>query len=131
MELYQKTTRFVEDLLSSSSTKDIEALNLLRNNVLNAINDAFNEQLGRPSGIVQYLAADSITTEIVDIETGLCFRRNLPMRYEETGNGISLIGEDVSGEETQISFLSEAAYEKIVDITGNGINSPRCDGHDA
>ena len=125
MDLHEKCVEFVKDIDISS----MDELNAVRENVFNLLNDLFNEKISTQSGIFSYIAADSVVMEVIDGETNVCFRRKLPLRYEETGNGVSLIGEDITGKNSQISFLSEAAYEKIKDITGKGPNSPRCGGH--
>jgi len=125
VDLNEKCAAFVKDIVTSG----VDELNAVRKNVFDLLSDLFNEKISTQSRIFNYIAANSIVVEVIDEETKVCFRRELPLRYEETGNGVSLIGEDITGKSSQISFLSEAAYEKIKDLTGKGPSSPRCGGH--
>ena len=129
MNLRDKCASFVDEITNGISHEEVSGLDSLRKNVLELIVDSFNKHVNANTGVLNYIAADSAVVEVVDNETGLCFRRELPLRYEETGNGVSLIGEDISGNDSQISFLSEAAYEKIKDMVGKGPDAPNCDGH--
>ncbi|HWR41712.1 hypothetical protein [Sporomusa sp.] len=72
------------------------------------------------------IEADSIIVEVIDKNTGKMFRRNLPVNYLETDNGIVLSGETIDGSPSQINFLSEAALAKINELLGKGPDSPRC-----
>ena len=127
MNLREKCEAFVRDVADMSNL-EADELNIVRINVLNMINDLFNERVnaGSDTVAIDYIASNMAIVEVIDHETALCFRRELPLRYEETGNGVSLIGEDISGMDTQISFLSDAAYEKIKEMTGKGPDVPRC-----
>lgn len=129
MDLQEKCEAFVREIASECNFDETDQLLDVRKNVFDLLCGIFNEKTGNKTEILQYIAADSAIVEIVDQETGLCFRRELPFRYEETGNGVSLIGEDISGNASQISFLSEAAYEKIKDFTGSGPDTPKCGEH--
>ncbi len=77
---------------------------------------------------IEKIKAQSVIVEVSDQETGKLFRRNLPLNYLETDNGIILSGETSDGNPSDIVFLSDTALEKINDLTGNGPDSPRC-GH--
>jgi hypothetical protein len=68
--------------------------------------------------------ATVVTLEVVDSKTGRIFKRTLPLEYLENSNGILLKGEDISGRPSQISFLSEFALQKTLDIIGRGSDSP-------
>lgn len=73
------------------------------------------------------IEANSITVEIVDKESGRTFRRDLPIKYLETDNGIILSGETLSGVPCEIALLSDTAVARVVDVTGRGPDSHRCD----
>ncbi len=73
------------------------------------------------------IEADSITVEIVDKESGKTFRRNLPIKYLETDNGIILSGETLTGAPCEIALLSDTAVARMIDVTGHGPDSHRCD----
>ncbi|MCM0758436.1 MULTISPECIES: hypothetical protein [Sporomusa] len=77
--------------------------------------------------LLEKIEADWITIEVIDKTTGKTFRRNLPVRYLETDNGVALFGETLEGKPAQIHFLSEAALAKINDLTGKGPDCARCD----
>lgn len=72
------------------------------------------------------IEADSVTVEITDKNTGKVFRRNLPITYLETANGLLLSGETMDGSPSQIAFLSETAISKISDLCGKGPDSSPC-----
>jgi len=73
------------------------------------------------------IEADTVIVEVIDNKTGKIFRRNLPIKYIETDNGIRLFGETIEGNPSQIAFYSETAMTKINELLGNGPNAPRCD----
>lgn len=73
------------------------------------------------------IEADSVVIEIIDNTTKKIFRRNLPLQYVETDNGIRLSGETIDGNATQIAFFSDTAITKINDLLGMGPDTPRCD----
>jgi len=72
------------------------------------------------------IEADLITAEIVDNNTGKLYRRQLPVKYFETGNGVVLSGETIEGNISEIAFLSEAALAKLNDLFGKGPDVPHC-----
>lgn len=85
-----------------------------------------------PLGAVHSLdiiEADAITVEIVDKHTGKKYRRDLPVRYFETANGVILEGETPGGDPARISLFSEAALARLSDLFGKGPDTPRCGGH--
>ena len=73
------------------------------------------------------IEADWIIIEVTDKNTGKLFRRNFPVRYLETDNGVVLFGETLDGKPSQINFLSESALAKINDLLGKGPEHARCD----
>ncbi len=88
------------------------------------------EKAEKAAADLDRIHAESVVLEVTDAETGLSFRRSLPLSYTENANGILLAGEDVSGKSVQIAFLSSFAVEKMRDLSGKGPDAPRCDGHD-
>lgn len=76
--------------------------------------------------VIQLSAPNSVV-EFIDRETGRLFRRWLELEYFENDNGIRLVGEDMSGSETHIAYLSETALKKLHDLRGFGLDSPRCE----
>lgn len=75
------------------------------------------------------IEADWIIVEVIDKTTGKVFRRNLPVKYLETANGLVLSGETIDGKPAEIQFLSEAALAKVQDLVGKGPDAPRCGEH--
>lgn len=80
------------------------------------------------TGVMEKITACSVIVEVVDQVTGKLFRRNLPLSYLETDNGIILSGENSEGKPSDIAFLSDTAIERITELTGKGPDTPRC-GH--
>ncbi len=74
------------------------------------------------------IEADSVIVEIVDNTTGRKYRREIPVHYLETDNGIILSGENIDGEPSEIVLLSDTAVSRINDLRGKGPDTPRC-GH--
>ena len=72
------------------------------------------------------ISAEHVRLAVTDKNTGRVCVRSLPMSYAENHNGISLSGENLSGEEVKIVYLSSGAIEKIRELRGEGANSPRC-----
>lgn len=79
------------------------------------------------SDFLDKIEADTIIVEVIDNKTGKTFRRNLPIKYIETDNGIRLFGETIEGTPSQIVFYSDTALTKINDLLGMGPDTPRCD----
>lgn len=77
--------------------------------------------------LLDKIEADEVIVEVIDKNTGKLFRRNLPMRYLETDNGVTLSGETLDGKPAEINFLSNAALAKINDLFGKGPDNSRCD----
>ncbi|SDF35800.1 hypothetical protein [Sporomusa acidovorans] len=75
---------------------------------------------------IDKIEADWIIVEVVDKNTGITYRRNLPVRYLETDNGVILSGETLDGKPSHINFLSAAALAKIRDLIGQGPDHDRC-----
>ncbi len=76
--------------------------------------------------LLDIIEANWVIVEVIDKNTGNMFRRNLPVRYLETNNGVILSGETLDGKPAVISFLSDAALAKIHDLIGKGPDHDRC-----
>lgn len=72
------------------------------------------------------VSAEQVRLAVTDKSTGRVFVRALPMSYAENHNGITLSGENLSGEEVKMVYLSSGAIDKIKELRGEGENSPRC-----
>lgn len=75
------------------------------------------------------IEANSAVIEVKDKHTGLLFRRNIPIDYLETDNGIIIRGETLSGKISEIAFLSDMALSRIKDLRGLGPDKGRCGNH--
>ena len=82
--------------------------------------------LERGSGITNQIRAENAVVEIIDKDTGQLFRCYLEIEYDENHNGLRLSGETMDGEETQITFLSDQAINKLVELRGEGPEEPLC-----
>lgn len=78
--------------------------------------------------LLDKIEADGAVVEVVDKRTGKVFRRNLPIQYLETDNGVMLKGETMEGTPTQIAFYSDTAVARMNDIMGKGPDTHRCNG---
>lgn len=78
----------------------------------------------------KHIVANGVIMEIIDKESGRLFRRELPLHYSETGNGILLSGEDVEGRPAVIAFFSGTAMQRLGELFGRGPDRPRCGEHE-
>jgi hypothetical protein len=72
------------------------------------------------------IEADPIVVEVTDKQTGKVFRRNLPVAYLETDNGIILAGETLTGEPSEIALLSATALARLEYVFGKGADTDSC-----
>lgn len=129
----------LEKLVKDCNTQNYnELLNRWRDfhNIYLAATDEFLQQWAErcgstkeENGVIHKIEAESVVVEVIDQNTGILFRRNLPINYLENDNGLILSGETMEGKSSQIAFLSETAVNRIKDLTGKGLDAPRCD-HD-
>ena len=82
---------------------------------------------GDEQDLPELIEAEEVAVEIVDKHTGQVFRRQLPIKYRETDQGIVLAGEAMDGAPVEITFLSDAALLRIKELFGKGPDVPRCD----
>ncbi len=116
----------VDKLIATSNANTSEDLIDLRNYTLNYILDYFNEHLTPNNNPLDLISSDEITVEVKDNNTNKIFRRVLDISYTENSNGIKMTGENLKGQPSEIVFLSDTAINKIIDVTGKGLNKSRC-----
>lgn len=117
----------LDKLLSTSNDKTKEELIDLRNFTMNYILDYFNNNLTPNNNTpLDFISCDEVTVEVEDKATNRIFRRTLDISYIENSNGLKLAGENLKGEPSEIVFLSDTAINKIIDVTGQGLNKSRC-----
>lgn len=73
-----------------------------------------------------HISAPNLVAEVVDKDSGRLYRRYLEVEYDESDNGLRLLGEDIGANPVQIVFLSEKALSRMHDLQGQGPDSPRC-----
>jgi len=76
---------------------------------------------------IEKIESPGVAVEVLDRETGMLFRRELPLNYLETDNGIILSGENSNGDPSTIAFLSDTALHRINDLRGKGPDEHTCD----
>ena len=99
-----------DKLISTSNAKTNEELIILRDYAINYISDYFNNNLAPNNAPLDFISCDEVTVEVKD----------------KTTNGLKLMGENLKGEPSEIVFLSDTAMNKIIDVTGQGLNQSRC-----
>jgi len=115
-----------DKFVSTSNAKTNEELIVLRDYTISYILDYFNDNLTPNNAPLDFISCDEITVEVKDKTTNRIFRRNLDVSYIENSNGLKLMGENLKGEPSEIVFLSDTAINKIIDVTGQGLNKSRC-----
>ena len=78
---------------------------------------------------VSHLSAHEVTVEITDETSGLLYRRQLPIDFEENGNGIKLTAEDLYGKPLQMVFYTAESIRRINDLMGKGPDEDKCHTH--
>lgn len=115
-----------DKFVSTSNARTNEELIVLRDYTISYILDYFNDNLTPNNSPIDFISCDEITVEVKDKTTNRIFRRNLDVSYIENSNGLKLMGENLRGEPSEIVFLSDTAINKIIDVTGQGLNKSRC-----
>lgn len=118
--------KLVDSLISTSDAKTCDELIYLKDSTINIILNYFNEYLTPNNTPIDFISSDEVTIEVKDKETNKIFRRTLDISYIENSNGIKMTGENLKGKQSEIVFLSDTAINKIVDVTGKGLNKSRC-----
>ena len=118
--------KLVDSLISTSDAKTCDELIYLKDSTINIILNYFKEYLTPNNPPIDFISSDEVTIEVKDKETNKIFRRTLDISYIENSNGIKMTGENLKGKPSEIVFLSDTAINKIVDVTGKGLNKSRC-----
>lgn len=118
--------KLVDSLISTSDAKTCDELIYLKDSTINIILNYFNEYLTPNNTPIDFISSDEVTIEVKDKETNKIFRRTFDISYIENSNGIKMTGENLKGKPSEIVFLSDTAINKIVDVTGKGLNKSRC-----
>lgn len=88
--------------------------------------DGLTDRLRKPEPDTRHITAPNAVVEVVDEATGRLYRRYLELGYEESDNGLRLLGEDMSAAPVQIVYLSESALARMRELRGGGPETPRC-----
>ncbi|NLW25310.1 MAG: hypothetical protein GXY91_08790 [Clostridia bacterium] len=113
-----------EDLIASWMELHTVFLESVNSNLHELAEKEFNED-----EIMDKIEAHSAVIEVKDKNTGLLFRRYIPIDYLETDNGIIISGETLSGTVSEIAFLSDLALSRIKDLRGMGPEKDSCGSH--
>ena len=70
--------------------------------------------------------AHMVTLEVTDDRTGETFRRELPIEFQETANFLRLKGDDMSGNPSELVFISDTGMRRLKDLTGQGPDTDPC-----
>lgn len=126
-EIELQFATLIDYLASAANAEATASLGELHAKMLRAFDAQMNlryNTAGHPSSSI---SNTTVTVEVQDIDTNRIYRRSLPMEYEETNNGITLKGENLEGVSQSITFLSDTAVRKIIELTGHGPGNPHCD----
>lgn len=125
-EIEYQCASMIDYLSALFDSEDSKSLGQLHEQIQKAITAQMELRYRECKSASDFLSADTVTIEFQDKAEGRMYRRSLPMEYEENDNGITLKGEDIHGNPSSISFLSDTAVEKIMALTGKGWEKPRC-----
>lgn len=78
---------------------------------------------------VSEISASWVTIEVIDGNTGIKYRRELPIDYYETANCLRLRGEALDGSPTELVFYSDRGLDRLRDLTGRGPDTDACGHH--
>lgn len=101
----------------------------LRVQCMETINTFFDQLPTEQQQPVNHLSAHEVTVEITDETSGLLYRRQLPIDFEENGNGIKLTAEDMNGQPLQMVFYAADSVRRIHDLMGQGPDEDKCHTH--
>lgn len=114
------TEQFSNYIKENSLSSPSEISGLMR-----GLFDSISESISGSVSINQ-ISSPNIVAEVIDVKTGLLFRRYLEIEYNENSNGLMFTGENINGEKAEIVFLSESAISRISELKGSGENNPPC-----
>lgn len=130
---YNKTlTEFLQNSEIKSQDELVSAWREFHTLHMEAAGSVFIEQVKKFGDAdsfqsIEKIESPSVAVEVLDRETGMLFRRELPLNYLETENGIILSGENSNGAPSTIAFLSDTALHRINDLRGKGPDEHTCD----
>lgn len=133
ISFYNKTlTEFLQNSEIKSQDELVSAWREFHTLHMEAAGSVFIEQvkkLGDADSFqsIEKIESPAVAVEVLDRETGMLFRRELPLNYLETENGIILSGENSNGAPSTIAFLSDTALHRINDLRGKGPDEHTCD----
>ncbi|MGF7011734.1 hypothetical protein M2146_002282 [Lachnospiraceae bacterium PF1-22] len=108
--------------LLKDQAADSKELSQLTRELFDEITDLLKEE--QPEAT--HLLAPNAVVEIIDQDSHVLYRRYLELAFEETGNGLRLMGDDMAGNPAGIVFLSNSALAQMKDLQGSGPDKPRC-----
>lgn len=114
----------IKKLLDGEDPGSADALSVY-NQVLDLLDKVMSENSAHLPAPIR-ISASQIDVIVTDDDSGRTFRRRLPIDYFENDNGVTISGETSSGEPVNIVLLSGGAIEKMKDLTGRGLDKPRC-----
>ena len=122
------TTQLQQLLAEHAEGLSPEQIASLRVQCMETVNLFFDQLPVQPQP-VSHLSAHEVTVEITDETSGLLYRRQLPIDFEENGNGIKLTAEDLYGKPLQMVFYTAESIRRINDLMGKGPDEDECHTH--
>ncbi len=122
------TTQLQQLLAEHAEGLSPEQIASLRVQCMETVNLFFDQLPVQPQP-VSHLSAHEVTVEITDETSGLLYRRQLPIDFEENGNGIKLTAEDLYGKPLQMVFYTAESIRRINDLMGKGPDEDKCHTH--
>ncbi len=128
----QTFTEFLQNSEIKSQDELVSAWREFHSLHIEAAGSAFIGHVDKPGYAdsfqsIEKIESPAVAVEVIDRETGMLFRRELPLNYLETDNGIILSGENSNGAPSTIAFLSDTALHRINDLRGKGPDEHACD----
>lgn len=122
------TTQLQQLLAEHAEGLSPEQIASLRVQCMETVNLFFDQLPVQPQP-VSHLSSHEVTVEITDETSGLLYRRQLPIDFEENGNGIKLTAEDLYGKPLQMVFYTAESIRRINDLMGKGPDEDKCHTH--
>lgn len=120
----QVLAKTISTIILNTNLTDEKNWLTLKEELLEVLDRAADTLFNPP--VLDHVEADAVTLHAVDLNSGQMIRRTLPLTLIENYNALRLIGETLDGQPSEIVFLSEAATQKVVELTGHGQDKPRC-----
>lgn len=120
----QMLAKMVSTIILNSNLSDEKHWLHMKAELLDVLDRAADTLFVPPK--LDQVRADIVTLYADDLSSGRTIRRTLPLTLIENHNALRLIGETLDGRPSELVFLSQAAAEKVVELTGHGQDKPRC-----